>query len=668
MLITKCDFPKNNGASFLEFFHLHCRIQIRNCSFAFMLPIHQILKQYWGFEKFRPLQEEIIQSVLNGNDTLALLPTGGGKSICFQVPALALDGLCLVVSPLIALMKDQVYNLNNKGIRATAIYSGLPAKVIDTLLDNCVFGKVKFLYISPERLCSDEFRVRLNKMKICLLAIDEAHCISQWGYDFRPSYLRIAEVREQVNNVPVIALTATATPKVVEDIQEKLSFKVKNVLKKSFVRSNLSYVVRMSNHKEQDALDILCKVKGTAVIYTRNRKGTKLISDYLLQNKVSANFYHAGLTAKERSDRQDSWIKSKTRVICCTNAFGMGIDKPDVRVVIHADLAESIEAYFQEAGRAGRDEKKAYAILFYNKEDIRDLDFRIDNGFPTIEFIRDIYDSLGVFLQIPYNEGLDNNYEFALETFSDRFKVSVYKTMSAIKILEQQEIVAVRESLYALSSIKCVCGKESLVRFQETHRTLEPMVKFILRTTEGVFEDYCLIDEYAIAPRLKISVDQVREQLVALNKYNVFSYRPRSDKPQVTFLKSRVKKEDLRLDLQFIADRKSDFENRLKAVRSYLLNHNVCRTRLLVKYFGEDTADDCGICDVCVARKKSGISAEEFCTIVSALEQDANSNGLVLSEFKKRTTHPSSKVDAVVDFLIDKSVLQRLPGDLLKWI
>ena len=633
-----------------------------------MLSVHQILKQYWGFEKFRPLQEEIVQSVLQGKDTLALLPTGGGKSICFQVPALALDGMCLVVSPLIALMKDQVYNLNQKGIKATAVYSGLPPRVVDTLLDNCVFRKIKFLYISPERLSSEDFRVRMQKMKISLLAVDEAHCISQWGYDFRPPYLRIAEVRGQLKNVPVIALTATATDQVAEDIQQKLLFKQKNVLQKSFVRKNLAYVVRYSRAKEEDALDVLSKVNGTAIVYTRNRKGTKEFSGFLKHNKVSSDFYHAGLKPNERSVKQENWIKNRIRVICCTNAFGMGIDKPDVRLVIHTDLPESIEAYFQEAGRAGRDERKAYAVQFYNEVDIRELDQKIESGFPTIDFIREMYDALCSFLQIAYNDGAGRTYEFALEQFSDRFHVSIYKAMSAFKILEQQEIIFIRESLYALSMVKCVCSKETLVRFQEQHKTLEPMVKFILRTSEGIFEDFCPVDEYAIAPRLKITVEETRKQLEALHRFGIFNYQPRKDQPQLTMLQSRVRKEDLRLNHDFLAKRKNDFENRLKAIRNYITDNTVCRTRTLVKYFGENLEEECGICDVCVAQNKSGMTATEFSTIVSFIEAEARKGELALSELKLRIKKPSQKIESVVSYLIDKNMAMLTADDKLKWL
>ncbi|MBP6733048.1 MAG: ATP-dependent DNA helicase RecQ, partial [Chitinophagales bacterium] len=421
--------------------------------------IHGILKQYWGFDKFRPLQEEIIHSVLDGKDTLALLPTGGGKSVCFQVPAMAMEGVCLVISPLIALMKDQVYNLQLKGIKAVAVYSGLPHRVSEALLDSCVFGQTKFLYISPERLASDDFRERMQRMKICLLAVDEAHCISQWGYDFRPQYTKIAEVREKLTKVPVIALTATATPKVVDDIQDKLLFRKKLVLQQSFVRKNLSFTVRNTENKEQQMLDILTKVKGSAVVYVRNRKRTQDYAKILNRHKLKADFYHAGLQPNERSQRQDDWINNKTRIICCTNAFGMGIDKPDVRTVIHMDLADSLEAYYQEAGRAGRDEQKAYAVQLFANNDLLDLDKNIKEGFPETAFIKDVYEWLCGYLNIAYNDGANKGFDFDLGAFADSVKQNPVKLMSALRILAQQEVLGLSDNQFQLSQVKCISPK-----------------------------------------------------------------------------------------------------------------------------------------------------------------------------------------------------------------
>lgn len=621
--------------------------------------IHQILKQYWGFDKFRPLQEDIIQSVLAGNDTLALLPTSGGKSICFQVPALVKDGLCLVISPLIALMKDQVYNLDQKGIKAVAIHSGLSSRQVDTLLDNCVYGNMKFLYISPERLASEEFRVRMAKMKISLLVVDEAHCISQWGYDFRPPYLQIAEIREKLKNVSVIALTATATPEIVDDIQEKLLFRVKNVLQKSFVRQNLSYVVRQSNSKERAMLDILNKVNGAAIVYVRNRKKTKQYADFLKAHKIKADFYHAGLEPNERSKKQDSWMRNKTRVICCTNAFGMGIDKPDVRLVIHMDLADSIEGYFQEAGRAGRDENKAFAVQLVEPQDVFDLDKRIKEGYPSVDFIKETYELLCSELRIAYHSGINQAYNFDLGGFADKHKLNAIKVLSALKLLQQHELIYITDSVYSLSQIKAVADKEVIARFLAENKTREALVKFVLRTSEGIFEDYVSVDEQAIAPRLKITPDETITQLQLLDKFGIFSYRPRKNKPQIIFLQNRIKKEDLRLDNLFILKRKEDLEKRLKAVKYYITENNYCRTRLLVKYFGETISEDCGICDVCVARKKSGLSAEEFSKVIAGIEAELRNSPLQIEQLNSLLKVRKEKLITAIDYLSDAGRIDR---------
>lgn len=632
-----------------------------------MPTIHQVLKQYWGFEKFRPLQEEIIQSVLNGKDTLALLPTGGGKSICFQVPALMNEGLCLVISPLIALMKDQVFNLNKKGIKAAAVYSGLKAHEIDVLLDNCIYGNYKFLYLSPERLQSEEFRVRMGKMKINLIAVDEAHCISQWGYDFRPPYLKIAEVREKLKNIPLIALTATATPKVVEDIQEKLLFQQKNVLKKSFVRKNLSYVVRYSMNKQQSLMEVLKNVAGTSVIYVRNRRKTKECSDYLNKHGIASDFYHAGLEPLERSKKQDAWINGKTRVIVCTNAFGMGIDKSDVRTVVHIDLAESLEAYFQEAGRAGRDEKKSYAVQLYDKSDLILLDEKIKDGYPSVDFIREVYDALLQYLQVALNHGANETFPFDLNEFTSKTILNAVKVLSVLKILEQQNFIYVNESVFQSSLIKAIAGKETITNFQSKNSALEPMVKFILRTSEGVFEDFVPLEEEAIAPRLKISLEETIRQLNQLHKFQIFDYKQRKDKPQITLLQNRTRKENLPLDLNFLKQRKEDFENKLKAVRTYVTENKFCRTRLLVKYFGETISEDCGICDVCVARKKAGVTAENFSKMVTAVKTELKAQPLTITQLNEKLKVKKDELKTVIDFLSENNTVER-SGEKISWV
>ncbi len=632
-----------------------------------MQSIEEILKQSWGYSSFRPLQREVIESVLAGKDTLALLPTGGGKSICFQVPALAKEGVCLVVSPLIALMKDQVLNLQLKGIKAAAIYSGMPYRNIEATLDSCLFGKTKFLYLSPERLATDDFRIRLRQMNICLLVVDEAHCISQWGYDFRPPYAKIAEVRELMPNVPVIALTATATARVVVDIQEKLLFRKTNVLQKSFVRKNLSYTVRHVANKELAMVDILSKVPGSAVVYVRNRKRTQEFARLLNRHKLKADFYHAGLQPNERSKRQDDWMANRTRIICCTNAFGMGIDKPDVRTVIHMDLAESIEAYFQEAGRAGRDENKAYAVQLYADNDVLDLDKKIEEGFPDLAFIKDTYEALCIHLQIAFNDGLNKGFDFDLAAFAGVLKANPVKLMSALKVLEQQEVLGLSEGVFQPSQIKCICSKESLFAFQEKNKAIEPVIKFILRTSEGIFEDFVAIDEQVLSARLNLSVEDIIRHLTALNQFKIFAYHPQKNKPQIYLLQNRVKKTDLYLDSVFVARRKEDFEQRLKSVKNYITDTVVCRTRLLVKYFGEVVDENCGICDVCVAQRKSGVSASSFAEIVSAIENVLQREPLSVRQITGQLKVAVESINSAVEYLLDSGKVSATADGKIRW-
>ena len=633
-----------------------------------MQSIDQILKQYWGYNQFRPLQREIIESVLRKEDTLALLPTGGGKSICFQIPALATEGLCLVISPLIALMKDQVQNLTQRGIKAMAIYSGMSYRQIDTMLDSCIYGDYKFLYISPERLAGEEFQIRMEKMKISLLAVDEAHCISQWGYDFRPPYMKIADVREKLKGVPVIALTATATPEVVQDIQEKLLFKKKHVFQQSFVRRNLSYVVRDSRNKEQSLLEILGKVKGSAIVYARNRKKTREFSDYLNKYGVKADYYHAGLEPAIRSQKQDSWINNKTRVICSTNAFGMGIDKPDVSLVVHMDLADTLEAYFQEAGRAGRNEKKAYAVQLIDQVDISSLEKKLEESYPSIELVKDVYQSLCSYLQIAYNNGMNNSFDFDLRAFSILCKQPQPKTYSALKILEQQGIIYLADSVTNPSQVKAIAPKEVIYKFQSDNKRFEALIKFILRTSEGVFMDFVSIEEEVVAGRLKITVQQTIEQLNALHQMKILSYQPRKEKSQIIFLQNRVKREDLRLDMGFLKARKTNFEEKLKAVKFYVTEKYICRTKLLLKYFGETVEQDCGICDVCANRKKTNLTNSAFSEIVVAIENELKPSALSPLQVKARLDINDADLDKAVSFLLDAGKIIWVDELNLKWV
>ena len=618
-----------------------------------------ILKKYWGFAAFRPGQEAIVQSVINGHDTLALLPTGGGKSICFQVPTLCVEGLCIVVSPLIALMRDQVQNLNKRGIKAIAIYTGMGAREIDRLLDNAVFGDIKFLYVSPERLSSPDFQARAPKMKVSLIAIDEAHCISQWGYDFRPSYLKIAELRELLPTVPVIALTATATPKVVIDIQEKLRFKsTATVFQQSFVRPNISYVLRHAEDKSLQLLDIIKKVKGSAIVYVRNRRRTKEIADYLRRHSISADFYHAGLDTDERNKRQAAWLQNKVRVMVCTNAFGMGIDKPDVRLVVHIEPSDSLEAYFQEAGRAGRDELRAYAVQLTTAADNDMLIESKTLHFPTYTQVIDIYDNICGDLNIAYHSGLGEQFDFDLSSFAKKYDYTVFKVMNALRLLESQNLLFANEGLQAPPSIKVIVSKDILYKFQVENRKHEPLIKMLLRTCSGIFEDYVNFDETAIAFRLQLTVEETVAMLQYLDRSDIVAYNPLKEKPQVVLLQDRAKKEGLSLDRKYIEERIENYRQRIENVRLYIANQTICRSRYLVNYFGEDGAAACGVCDICLALKKTELSNQDFKIIADQIMP-------LLSEPQSLATISTNldinidKLKTVIEWLIDNDKIGR---------
>ena len=570
----------------------------------------EILKQYWGFDQFRPLQADIIQSVLAGRDTLALLPTGGGKSICFQVPALCQEGICIVVSPLIALMKDQVSNLKKREIAAETIFSGMAYREIDRILDNCAYGNVKFLYLSPERLTTDILRERIQKMNVNLLAVDEAHCISQWGYDFRPPYLKISEIRDLIPKTPVLALTATATTEVVLDIQEKLVFKVKNVFQKSFSRPNLAYVVLPEENKNTKLLDILKKVKGSGVVYARNRKMTKEVARFLVENKISADYYHAGLPPDERSKKQEDWIAGRTAIMACTNAFGMGIDKPDVRTVVHLDLPESLEAYFQEAGRAGRDEKKSFAVLLYSEEDKRNLERNLEIAFPPVQDLRQVYRGLGSYFQLAVGGGEFQSFDFDIAEFCKNFKLEVMKTFACLKILEQEGWISLTESVWMPSSFMVLVSREQLYDFQLKNPALDGVIKSMLRLSEGAFQHFVPIQEAAIARLLKTTPDKVLPAIQHLNKVGVIDFRPMKDKPQLTFTKERVEAGNLTIDLEAYNLRKERQRKRIEKAINYATTAR-CRSQQLLEYFGEKS-DRCGVCDVCLGRTKSGLTVSDF--------------------------------------------------------
>ena len=582
--------------------------------------LQQILIKYWGHAAFRPLQEEIINSVLDGNDTLALLPTGGGKSVCFQVPGLAREGLCLVISPLIALMKDQVENLKRRGIKAVAIYSGMNYHEIDLAFDNCIYGDVKFLYLSPERLTSETFQMRLKKMKINLIAVDESHCISQWGYDFRPPYLKISELRENMPDVPILALTATATTDVVNDIQDKLKFKKKNVFVKSFERKNLTYAVIHEEDKFNRLLRIISKINGSGIIYVRNRRRTKEISDFLNKNNISSDFYHAGLDAKLRDARQDAWKSGVKRVIVATNAFGMGIDKPDVRFVIHFDLPDTLEAYFQEAGRGGRDDRKAYAILTYCEADIIDAKHNLENAYPAIEDIRNTYQCLGNYYNLALGSGKDSSFDFDLSNFSNSYNLKPLTVYNSLKFLEKEGYILTSDSLHQPSTLHISVDKETLYRFQVENKAFDDFIKTILRSYGGIFSDFVKISETELAIRSTSSREKVMENLKSLEKLDILTYIPFKQNPQIIFCEERLDAKTLVISKENYQDRKINAETKLNAVIQYVSSGLKCRSQMLLKYFGDNDPKRCGQCDVCLERNKLDLSEIEFDSIVDTLK------------------------------------------------
>lgn len=564
------------------------------------------MQKYWRHGAFRPLQEDIVTSVLKGQDTLALLPTGGGKSVCFQVPAILLEGICIVITPLIALMKDQVSQLKQRDLEAVAIHSGMTRQQVDILLDNCIHGNVKFLYVSPERLQTEMFVVRVRQMKVGLIAVDEAHCISQWGYDFRPPYLQIAALRELVPDVTVIALTASATEIVCGDIKDKLAFKHGSaIFKKSFARENLSFVVRKSENKEKKLLEILQKVKGPAIIYVRSRKATQEIAGTLLKRKISASFYHAGLNFEERSTRQDQWIQNKSRVMVATNAFGMGIDKPDVRVVIHLDLPENLESYYQEAGRAGRDGLRAYAVLIYQDADVSNLKLKTEQAHPSAEVLKKIYQALANYYQLAVGSGAGESFDFDLHEFIDRFSLHAGEVYVALKKLEEEGIIQFNESFYSPSMIHFTADKTKLYEFQVANVQFDPVIKMMLRLFGGeLFSDFVKISEAYLAKALNISYKEMTKILDHLHELRVLIYQPVKERPQLTFVLARQDVERLPLNTARMAARKKLLVEKMNAMIGFATTQYRCRMQMIQDYFNEGTFDTCGICDVCIEKRK----------------------------------------------------------------
>lgn len=614
---------------------------------------HKILEKYWGYPAFRPLQEDIIHSVCEGKDTLGLMPTGGGKSITFQVPALVMEGICIVVTPLIALMKDQVDNLRRLGIKATAVYSGMTRQEIIAQLENCIFGDYKFLYVSPERLGTDIFKSKLQAMNVNLLVIDESHCISQWGYDFRPSYLSIADIREELPGVPVLALTATATPEVVNDIQERLHFKEKNVFRKSFVRKNLSYIVRQTEDKLNSLIYILGKVPGTAIVYVRNRKRTKEVAVMLQQAGISADFFHAGLNRDEKNLRQSRWKNNECRVIVSTNAFGMGIDKPDVRLVVHLDMPGSLEEYYQEAGRAGRDEQRAYAVALCSNIDCTKLKKRLTDEFPDRDFISRVYDALGNYYQIAMGFGLDTVHDFSLVDFCTAYKFSHLQAHHALKILELAGYIEYTEEQENASRLVFTATRDELYRYLHQDKKTDEVIQCILRSYTGLFSDYVYINEGLISTRTGLSQQDIYDVLVGLSKYRIVNYIPHKKTPLIIYTRTREEVKYLSIPRSAYEERKERFESRISRVMEYINENRICRSRMLISYFGEEDPSDCGCCDVCLAKNDSGLNNHTFNAIRDALLEALADGPAEAKKLMENISFPSDKIITVIRFLAD---------------
>jgi len=578
------------------------------------------------------MQEEIIRSVMDGNDTLALLPTGGGKSICYQVPALAMEGLCLVITPLISLMKDQVEHLKHKGIKAVAIYSGLNHYEIDIAFNNCIYGSVKFLYISPERLETEKFRDMLRRVKVCLIAVDEAHCISQWGYDFRPPYLKIADIRQFLPRIPVLAVTATATPEVVKDIQLKLNFTSENVFQISFARKNLTYFVIKEDDKLGKLLRIVNKLKGSGIIYVRSRRKTSEIALFLEKNNISTCFYHAGLDYQTRDRRQNAWMREQCRIIVATNAFGMGIDKPNVRFVIHLDLPESLEAYFQEAGRAGRDESDARAILLYENLDVIDAQNNFLQSFPEPEVIKSVYQALGNYYQLAVGSGKNISFDFELNAFANNYQFKIPVVFNSLKFLEKEGYISFSDPFDLSSKIMFLLKKDDLYRFQVENIKYDKFIKLILRSYSGVFTDFVKINEAELANRADVSKEDVINILKKLHLKEVLVYIPQKSLPQIVYNNERTDIKNVVISPENYLQRKEDAQRRLQSVIDYATNNQYCRNQLLLKYFGELDGKRCGKCDVCIKRNKPELSDIEMDNIINTIKPVLKVNALSETE------------------------------------
>jgi len=617
----------------------------------------EILQKYWGYQAFRPLQEDIVRSALDGRDTLALLPTGGGKSICFQVPALCQEGICLVISPLIALMKDQVHNLDRRGIPAAAIFSGMSHQQIDIVFENACNGQYKFLYVSPERLQTPMARERIKRMNINLLAVDEAHCVSQWGYDFRPPYLQITDIRKLIPKVPVLALTATATAEVLLDIQDKLGFRAPNVFRQSFVRSNLSYSVLYEDKKREKLLDILRRVPGTGIVYARSRGETKEIAHVLIQNGINADYYHAGLPGEERSAKQEAWVAGKTRIIVSTNAFGMGIDKPDVRIVVHLHLPDTLEGYFQEAGRAGRDGQKSYATLLYAPGDGASLRFHLQSAFPAMELVRRVYQALGSHTQLAIGAGLGESFDFDLSNFCHVFKFDQAPTHSALRLLELEGWIFMSDASASPARAHVTATREELYNYQLRNKQADTVLKTLLRAYPGMQSDFIDISEMVVAKYAKLPAEVVQQILQTAQNEGVLLYEPRKEKPQLTFTRERVAAENLTIDLQKFNLRKKRAEERVERAIQFAETRQ-CRSQQLLAYFDEPESKTCGICDVCTGRHKVELPSSNFEAYEKKIREVLRHEPLPLDEILKAfALKRQDAVAQVLNYLLDEGKL-----------
>lgn len=626
----------------------------------------EILLKYWGYTSFRPLQEDIVDSVINGNDTLALLPTGGGKSICFQVPAMTMDGTCIVITPLISLMKDQVLHLRDRGINAGAVFSGMHNREIAAVYNQAVFGNMKLLYVSPERLITDGFIDAIMKMKVNLLAIDESHCISQWGYDFRPPYLKIADIREYIPNAPVLALTATATPVVVKDIQQRLKFKRDNVFQTSYERKNVTYNVIKDADKYGLMFRLLNKTdSGSGIVYVRSRNKTKAIAEWLQNNGISATYYHAGLDAKTRDSRQQQWMDGKIKVIVATNAFGMGIDKPDVRIVVHIDLPDSLEAYFQEAGRAGRDLKASETYLIVSPQDITTLKNNIINSYPDLERIKNIYDSLCNYLMISIGDGQDQSYDFDINSFAASYNYSLSETFNSLKLMEREGYIALSDALDNPSMLWISAQREDLYRFQIEYKKFDILIQYLLRSLPGVLSNFVKIKEEAIANKLNISTKIVTEMLQQLDKLDFLVYIPRNEKPQIRFISERIDSKNFYLSDEVYKNRKNDAINRMNAVIEFVNNDKTCRSIQLLRYFGERTNKRCGRCDVCHSNNKMQITGSEYNNLEKIIENMTKDRLVCIEELLRSIKdYHEEKILETLRWMEDSGKI-RINGDMV---